>query len=109
MPLDEGEAYKEGVEVKMVCRPEDVFLRRPENLSQNYRRLTNGVVDEVSFVGAFERVILRVDLPGKETIVVTRPKTETASFPLRRGQQVPMGLVRFRILGDPVKAAGRAA
>ncbi len=109
LPLDEGEAYKEGVEVKMVCRPEDVFLRRPENLTQNYRRLTDGVIDEVSFVGAFERVIVRVDLPGKETIVVTRPKTETASFPLRRGQQVPIGLVRFRILGDPVRAASRAA
>jgi hypothetical protein len=92
----------------MVCRPEDVFLRRPENLMQNYRRLTDGVVDEVSFVGAFERVIVRVELPGRNSIVVTRPKTETTAFPLHRGQEVPIGVVRFRILGESLKAASRA-
>ena len=99
LQLDEDDKYRDGSEVKMVCRPEDVFLRRPENLTQNYRRLGEGVIDEVSFIGAFERVIVRVDLPGKDSIVVVRPKTETAAFPLTPGQTVPIGLVRFRILG----------
>ncbi len=101
--------FREGEEVKMVIRPEDVFLRRPENLTQNYQKLTNGTVEEVSFVGAFERVAVRVGLPGRDTIIANRPKTETAAFPLTPGQGVPVGLVRFSILGEPKKVSGRAA
>jgi ABC-type Fe3+/spermidine/putrescine transport system ATPase subunit len=109
LELDRNLSYSDGSEVKMVIRPEDVFLRRPENLTQNFQKLTNGTIEEVSFVGAFERIIVKVDLPGKDTIVATRPKTETAVFPLRAGQAVPIGLVRFRILGEPRKVAGKAA
>jgi ABC-type Fe3+/spermidine/putrescine transport system ATPase subunit len=109
LDLDNDQVFADGSAVKMVVRPEDVFLRRPENLTQNYQKLTDGTVDEVSFVGAFERILVKVDLPGKDGIVVTRPKTETAAFPLHRGQAVPIGLVRFRILGEPRKVAGKAA
>lgn len=100
---------KEGDSVKMVFRPEDVFLRRAENLTQNYQKLTEGIVSEVSFVGAFERVTVKVDLPGRDAIIVNRPKTETSVFPLRPGQRVPVGLVRFSILGEPRRRAGKAA
>ena len=93
----------------MVVRPEDVFLSRPENLTQNYQKLCDGTIEEVSFVGAFERIIVSVDLCGRDTIVVTRPKTETAVFPLKTGQAVPIGLVTVRILGEPKKVAGKAA
>lgn len=96
--IDDKPENIEGADVKMVFRPEDVFLRRPENLTQNYQRLTDGIVDEVSFVGAFERVTVRVGLPGRDLIVATRPKTETAVFPLTAGMTVPVGIVRFRIL-----------
>ena len=44
--------------------------------------------------------VITVDLPGREEIFVNRPKTETAGFPLRVGQTVPVGLVRFRIIAD---------
>ena len=98
--LDEDFGVKDGDKVKMVFRPEDVFLRRPENLIQKYRKLIDGVVEEVSFVGAFERVSVRIGLPGTDAIIVNRPKTETAAFPLTRGMEVPVGLVRFRIIGD---------
>jgi ABC-type Fe3+/spermidine/putrescine transport system ATPase subunit len=101
IPVEDDLAYKENVPVKMVIRPEDVFLRRPENLTQNYQKLTVGTIEEVSFVGAFERVSVRVPLPGRGSIIVNRPKTETAAFPLTPGMQVPVGLVRFRILGEP--------
>lgn len=106
--LERDLLLKDG-DAKMVVRPEDVFLRRPENLTQNYQKLTDGVIEEVSFVGAFERILVRVDLPGKDTIFATRPKTETTVFPVRIGQNVPVGLVRFRILAEPQKATGRAA
>ncbi len=109
LPIGKDITFDEGKEVKIMFRPEDVFLRRPENLTQNYQRLTDGVVEEVSFVGAFERVSVRVNLPGRDSIIVNRPKTETAAFPLSPGQKVPIGLVRFRILGEPKKVSGRAA
>jgi ABC-type Fe3+/spermidine/putrescine transport system ATPase subunit len=105
---DDDVVFKDGDVVKMVFRPEDVFLRRPENLTQRYQKLTQGTVEEVSFVGAFERVTVAVDLPGKDSIIVMRPKTETAAFPLTAGQQVPVGLVRFRILGKPRKRSSRS-
>lgn len=96
--LEKGTEAREGAKVKMVFRPEDVFLRRPENLIQKYRKLVDGVIEELSFVGAFERVTVRIGLPGTETIIVNRPKTETAAFPLSHGMEVPVGLVRFRII-----------
>lgn len=105
--LDDPQNYREGDRVKIVFRPEDVFLRRPENLTQRYHPFCDGTIEHESFVGAFERVSVRVDLPGRQSITVIRPKTETAAFPLTIGQKVPVGLVRFRVLGKPKKAPDR--
>jgi hypothetical protein len=77
-------------------------------LTQKYEKLTQGTVQEVSFVGAFERVTVAVDLPGKDSIIVIRPKTETAAFPLAPGQSVPVGLVRFCVIGDQPRTYVRA-
>jgi ABC-type Fe3+/spermidine/putrescine transport system ATPase subunit len=101
--MDKDVNAREGEKVKMVFRPEDVFLRRAENLRQPYTKLCDGVVGEVNFVGSFERVAVRIDVPGLETIFVTRPKSETAIFPLHAGQTVPVGIVRYRIL-DAVRS-----
>ncbi len=98
LSLEKDSRLKDGEEAKLVFRPEDVFLRRPENLTQNYNKLTDGTIAEVSFVGAFERILLNIDLEGKDTMVVTRPKTETSVFPLKPGQRVPIGLVRYRVI-----------
>ncbi|MEO6333506.1 MAG: ABC transporter ATP-binding protein [Pyrinomonadaceae bacterium] len=108
--IDIGTEYDftDGQAAKLVIRPEDIFLRRPENLMQDYQRLTDAVVEEMSFVGAFERVGIRLsDHAGKE-IVATRPKTETAAFHLQPGQKVTVGVVRFRILPDHAQPAVRA-
>ena len=109
LALDSDSALEEGEKVKIVFRPEDVFLRRPENLTQHYHPFADGTIEHESFVGAFERVTVRVALPGDPTITVLRPKTETAAFPLKIGQKVPIGLVRFRILGKPKKFRSRGA
>src|SRR5215203_2673645 len=70
--IDIGSEYSfaDGQHAKLVIRPEDVFLRRPENLMQNYQKLTDGIVEEMSFVGAFERVGVRLGTPSKQSIVV---------------------------------------
>jgi len=96
---------RDGQPAKLVIRPEDIFLRRPENLMQNYQKLTEGVIEEMSFVGAFERVGVRLETPDRKSLIVTRPKTETGSFHLSRGQKVTVGVVRFRILPDLTKPA----
>lgn len=98
--LEDEVNYRDGEAVKLIFRPEDVFLRKPENLTQHYQKLTDGTVEEVSFVGAFERVVVRLNLPTDPLIIVVRPKTETSAFPLVAGQLVTAGLVRFRVLPD---------
>jgi hypothetical protein len=84
-------------------------LRKPENLMQNYRQLIDGFVEEVNFVGAFERVVVRLNISTRQPIIVTRPKTETTAFPLTAGQKVTVGLVRFRILPNYTLATERAS
>jgi ABC-type Fe3+/spermidine/putrescine transport system ATPase subunit len=98
--LEDDMRLPNGQRAKLIFRPEDVFLRKPENLTQRYQPLTEGIIDEVSFVGAFERVVVRLAFVHQKPIIVTRPKTETAGFPLSVGQKVPVGVVRFRVLPD---------
>lgn len=107
--LDEEMNFRDGQSVKLVFRPEDVFLRKPENLTQHYQKMTGATVEEINFVGAFERVVVRLDISNRQPIVVTRPKTETSAFPLRAGQTVEVGLVRFRVLPNFTLATERAS
>jgi ABC-type Fe3+/spermidine/putrescine transport system ATPase subunit len=109
LKTEEDAKVRDGQSVKLVFRPEDVFLRKPENLTQNYQPLTDGFVEEINFVGAFERVVVRLNLTTRQPIIVTRPKTETTQFPLVAGQKVTVGLVRFRILPNYTLAAERAS
>ena len=107
--IEDDEKFKDRQSVKLIFRPEDVFLRKPENLTQNYQKLTNGTIEEINFVGAFERVVIRLNVSSRQPIIVTRPKTETLAFPLHVGNQVSAGLVRFRILPNFPLASERIA
>ncbi len=98
LDLEDETDFRDGQSVKLVFRPEDVFLRKPENLTQHYQKLTDATVEEINFVGAFERVVVRLNLSTRQPIIVTRPKPETSAFPLEKGQVVDVGLVRFRVL-----------
>lgn len=109
LKLPEDVNFKNGQSVKLVFRPEDVFLRHPDNLMQDYFDFVDGRIEEVNFIGAYERVIVRMDISTKQRIIVTRPKTETSNFPLKIGQKVHIGLVRFRILPNFTLSSERAA
>jgi len=98
----------EGQSVKLVFRPEDVILRRPENSDQPFYDLADGMIEEISFVGAFERVMIRLDLPIASPVIAIRPKTETLTDPLKEGQRVHCGITRFRILPNFPLATERA-
>jgi sulfate transport system ATP-binding protein len=111
---------REGQAVKLIFRPEDVCLSRAGSLPEGCQRLTNGVVEEIHFVGAYERLTLRLDLIARQPsegapplynvtintaekklgipIMVTRPKPEANATRLKVGDRVAVGLTAFRVI-----------
>jgi ABC-type Fe3+/spermidine/putrescine transport system ATPase subunit len=126
----ETERFNEGQAVKLVFRPEDVCLSKTGVLPAGCCRLTNGLIEEIHFVGAYERLTLRLDLtargavadgpplynvtvntPDKRTgipIMVTRPKPEAAATRFQLGDRVAVGLLAFRVLPNFTLASERA-
>ena len=128
---EETARFREGQSVKLVFRPEDVCLSETGKLPENCRRLTNGVVEEVHFVGAYERLTLRLDLVARRAsgdepplynvtintpekrlgvpVVVTRPKPEASASRLAVGARVAVGLTAFRVLPNFTLATERGS
>jgi sulfate/thiosulfate transport system ATP-binding protein len=116
----EAARFREGQSVKLVFRPEDVRVSRSgEPLPDDCNPLANGVVEEKHFVGAYERLTVRLDLvarrpaPGEPPlyeiseaperrlgvpVIVTRSKPEVSATPLRIGDRVTLCLTSFRVL-----------
>ena len=115
----EAGKFKEGERVNIVFRPEDVSLSKTQQLPAGRACLSGGLVEETSFVGAYERLRIRLDPAGgacdtgdtpyylttetpesqsAKPIIVTRPKPETVEVKLRRGDRVFVGLTAFTIL-----------
>jgi ABC-type Fe3+/spermidine/putrescine transport system ATPase subunit len=111
--------FKPGDCVKIVFRPEDVLLSRGELLRPGYTRLTRARIEEVTFVGAYERLRLRVEAGGEEcktdetpyylttetpdrkpskSIIATRPKPEASATRLHVGERVVVALTSFTVL-----------
>jgi ABC-type Fe3+/spermidine/putrescine transport system ATPase subunit len=127
---EETERFRDGQAIKLVFRPEDVHLSRTGALPEGCRRLSNGVIEEISFVGAYERITLRLDLVARQPaegepplytvtlntperragipILTTRPKPEAATTRLKVGDRVAVGLMAFRVLPNFALASERA-
>jgi sulfate transport system ATP-binding protein len=123
--------FREGQAVKLVFRPEDVCLSCSGVLPAGCRRLTNGIVEEIHFVGAYERLTLRLDLTARQPsegepplynvtvntlekrtgipIMVTRPKPEASATRLNVGDRVAVGLMAFRVLPNYALASERGS
>jgi sulfate transport system ATP-binding protein len=121
--------FREGQSVKLVFRPEDVCVSQDANLPEGCRRLANGVIEEVNFVGAYERLNVRLDLThGRQTeneaplyhvtintpermtgvpIMVTRPKPEANATKYKPGDRVAVGLTSFSVLPNYTLARQR--
>lgn len=100
--------FRNGQSVKLVFRPEDICLSKTE-LPENCDFLAEGFVEETNFVGAFERLSVRLNLSANLSvgerinennvpIIVTRPKPEATAQPLVPEDRVFVGLTSFRIL-----------
>lgn len=113
------EVFQSGDCVKIVFRPEDISLNRNDFLQPGHHRLSAARVEEITFVGAYERLRLRLETkaeecrtedtpfylttetPDRETaksIIATRPKPEAAATRLQVGERVVVALTSFTVL-----------
>ena len=106
--------------VKIVFRPEDISLNRGEFLRPGHYRVATARIEEITFVGAFERLRLRLEVTNAEecstddtpyflttqtpesqatkSIIATRPKPEAAATRLQAGERVVVALTSFTVL-----------
>ena len=111
--------FRNGDCVKIVFRPEDVVLSHSDQWRPGLAKISNGLVEEVTFVGAYERIRLRLDLGGEEcrrdespyflttetperqttkAIIATRPKPEASASRLQAGDRVVVAITSFTVL-----------
>lgn len=104
----EADRFAEGQSVKLVFRPEDVVLSELANYPTKTHYLINAIVEETSFVGAYERLSVRLEYTNRQPVIVTRPKPEATAFPLRIGQKVEVSLTAWRVIPNFALASERA-
>src|SRR6266849_1035177 len=126
---EETKKFRAGQSVKLVFRPEDVCLSPDAKLPAGCRRLANGVIEEVNFVGAYERLNVRLDLKHRQQtedeaplyqvtintpermtgvpIMITRPKPEANAMKYKAGDRVAVGLTSFSVLPNYTLARQR--
>ena len=113
------ERFKEGACVKIVFRPEDVSLSKSEFVKPGHQKISAAIIEEISFVGAYERVRLRLEKNGRDqcatddqfflttdtpesqsvkSIIATRPKPEASASKLRVGERVIVAITAFTVL-----------
>jgi len=111
--------FRPGDRVKVVFRPEDVSLSRTDFLKTDQLKLAPAHVEEVSFVGAYERLRLRLEPPGgadcaegetpyylttetpenrPHSIIATRSKPEASSAQLHIGDRVIVAITSYTVL-----------
>jgi ABC-type Fe3+/spermidine/putrescine transport system ATPase subunit len=113
------EKFRNGDCVKIVFRPEDVVLSKGDISRSGASKISAAVIEEISFVGAYERVRLRLDRGADEcrtdetpyylttdtpesqatkAIIATRPKPEAATTRLQIRDRVMVAISSFTVL-----------
>jgi sulfate/thiosulfate transport system ATP-binding protein len=102
-------------EVVAVVRPEEVELASERDALRS-RYLARGVVDEVVFTGALERLrvcledgaaaplLAHGDGSARAALQVTRSQHEQRGFQVRAGQSVAVGVRRVHVLPTPLSS-----
>ena len=115
--------FRSGDCVKIVFRPEDVVVSRSDLLRPGVAKIATALIEEISFVGAYERVrlqlergaeacdrnerdfLLTTETPERQAakpIIATRPKPEASATRLQVGERVVVAITSFTIL-EPQK------
>jgi ABC-type Fe3+/spermidine/putrescine transport system ATPase subunit len=126
LPVDLDQSiFNEGDCVKIVSRPEDVTLTKSDFLKPGSLKIGNASVEEISFVGAYERLRLRLERGGREegsdetpfylttetperqtkALIATRPKPEATALRLGIGDRVGVALTSYTVLPPCQKRA----
>ena len=111
------QTFQHGDCVKIVFRPEDVVLSKSELLRAGAAKIANAHIEEITFVGAYERLRLRLERGGEDcgpespyylttetpesqtkAIIATRPKPEAATTKLQIGDRVVVAVTSFTVL-----------
>ena len=116
------EKFQDGDCVKIVFRPEDVVLSKSDLVRSGAARIAAARIEEISFVGAYERLRLRLDRGTDEcrsdespyylttetpesqstkAIIATRPKPEASAMKLQIGDRVMVAITSFTVLPAP--------
>ena len=103
-------------EVVAVVRPEEVELAATRELLGS-RYLAQGIVEEMVFTGALERMRVRINHRSEEAQLathssssssaffeVTRTQHEQRAFPVKPGQPVIIGVRRVHVLPTPLSS-----
>jgi len=94
--------FKQGDRVKIVFRPEDVVLSRRDLFLPGQTRIAPAVIEEIIFVGAYERIRLRLERDGEQTIMATRLKPEVSGTRLHVGDRVVVAITSFTVLESQI-------
>jgi ABC-type Fe3+/spermidine/putrescine transport system ATPase subunit len=116
------ELFQNGDCVKIVFRPEDVVLSKSDFVRSDASKISAARIEEISFVGAYERLRLRLDrgvdecrtdedpyyltteTPERQStkaIIATRPKPDAAAIKLQIGDRVVVAITSFTVLPAP--------
>ena len=109
--------FRRGDCVKIVFRPEDVSVCRSDLLRPGLIKISTASIEEITFVGAYERIRLRLERGGDEcrtdetpyflttetperakAIIATRPKPEAVATRLQVGERVVVSINSFTVL-----------
>jgi ABC-type Fe3+/spermidine/putrescine transport system ATPase subunit len=121
LTLQESHSFADSQKVKLIFRPEDVSLAKAsEGGAPGPSCIGRGVVEMTNFVGAYERVSVRISESGgcevddedfylttqtpesqaSNAIIATRSKPEATAVKLRQGDRVAVSLSSFTVLPD---------
>jgi len=113
------ERFNDGDCVKIVFRPEDLAISKGDLQRADAHKIANGIVEEISFVGAYERLRIRIATSADEcrvedeahylttqpperekatSIIATRPKPEANAVRLSVRDRVSIALTSFTVL-----------
>lgn len=127
MKLDQSN-FREGDCFKIVSRPEDVALSKNDLLKPGHFRIGTARVEEVSFVGAYERLRMRLERVGREdcadeipfylttetpesqskSFIATRSKPEASAMRLSIGDRVVVALTSYTVLPTSTKPEAKS-
>ena len=113
--------YQEGDCVKIVSRPEDIVLGKSDFLKPGHVKIGAARIEEVNFVGAYERIRLRLERGSDDcstespfylttetpesqskALMATRSKPDSHGLHLRVGDRVVVALSAYTVL-PPVR------